>query len=96
MELQGRSWYVKLSFMAVHPCARFSNNPDIVHELTIICIAKYLSRTYTNTDLTDGIHLHNYLTVPIKSGLGKLMNTKMHPEAWLVVVFFNMEDQERF
>ena len=29
------------------------------------------------------------LTIPIKPGLRKLLNIKMQPEVWLVVVYWN-------
>ena len=34
----------------------------------------------------DSIHLHEYLTPPIKPGLGKLPITTIQQEVWLVVV----------
>ena len=43
----------------------------------------------------DSIYLQEYLTGPIKSGLGEFLNTIMQPEAWLVVVSWDMEGQER-
>ena len=37
----------------------------------------------------DSIYLNDSLTGPIKSGLMKLLNTKMKPKEWLVVVSWN-------
>ena len=40
--------------MAVHQCARFRNNPRLVHECAVRCIAKYLTSTSKYVDLLDG------------------------------------------
>ena len=37
--------------MSVHQCARFFNNPRLVHEISVRCIAKYLASTSTYVDL---------------------------------------------
>ena len=40
--------------MALHQCARFCNNPHIVHERAVRHVVKYLASTSTYVDLTDG------------------------------------------
>ena len=40
--------------MAVHQCANFFNNPRLVHERAVRCIAKYLARISTPMNLIDG------------------------------------------
>ena len=45
--------------------------------------------------MDDSIYPHDSTTGPIKSGWGKLMITTMKTEAWLVVISWNMEGQER-
>ena len=40
--------------MAVHQCARFCNNPSLVHESAVRKIAKYHTSTSTYVDLPDG------------------------------------------
>ena len=44
----------------------------------------------------DSIYLHELFTGSIKSGLGKLLNTTMRPQAWLFVESWNMEVPDRF
>ena len=46
--------------------------------------------------MDDSIYLHVSMTGSIKLGSRKLLNTKMPLEAGLVVVYCNMEGQERF
>ena len=36
------------------------------------------------------------MTGPIKSGLRKLLNTKIQTEAWLVIISCNIGGQKRF
>ena len=40
--------------MDVHQCARFSNDPLLVHECAVRRIARYLAITFTYIDLPDG------------------------------------------
>ena len=62
MELQGSSQYVNLSSVIKTiintngntPVCTFFNNPCLLHEHTVICIAKYLSSTSTYVYLPDG------------------------------------------
>ena len=37
-----------------HQCARFCNNPHLVHECSVRRISKYLAITFTYIDLLDG------------------------------------------
>ena len=39
--------------MAVHQCARFYNNPHLVHERAVRLITKYFASTSTYVDLPD-------------------------------------------
>ena len=47
--------------MAVHQCARFSNNPQLIHERDVRKIGKYLSETATR-----GIIYYSYKTQVIE------------------------------
>ena len=52
---------------------------------------------FTNLVRRDNIiDLQDSGTVPIKSGLRKLMNTTIWTEAWLVIISWNMVGQKRF
>ena len=42
------------------------------------------------------IYLQDSMACTIKSGLGKLTCTTMRPGAWLVVIYWEIEGQERF
>ena len=44
----------------------------------------------------NGIYLHDSLLDTTKSGLSKWMNNTMLPEAWLVMISWNMVGQEKF
>ena len=40
--------------MVIHQCAQFFNNPCLVDKCAVRRISKYLARTSTGTDLSDG------------------------------------------
>ena len=70
--------------------------PDIVektghgHMIYTLCHIHSLGRR------DNSIYLQDSVAGPIKSGLGKLTCTTMRPGAWLVVIYWNTEGQERF
>ena len=39
-------------------------------------------------------HMGEYMTSQIKSGMRKLLNTTIQPEAWLVIILCNTQGQE--